>query len=52
VTIDGVSGYNTGLLLDCTSTQGNAPCVQSRNKDNAGDVVVAFLASGDMLGKG
>ena len=42
---------NTGLLPDCTSTQG-APCVQARNKDMAGDVVVTFLASGDPVTKG
>jgi len=48
--IGGVS-YNTGLLPDCTSTQG-APCVQARHKDNAGDVVVTVLASGDPLIKG
>jgi hypothetical protein len=45
--IGGVS-YHTGLLPDCSSTQG-APCVQARNKDNAGDVVVTFLASGDPI---
>jgi hypothetical protein len=45
--IDGVS-YHTGLLPDCSSTQG-APCVQARNKNNAGDVVVSFLASGDPI---
>jgi hypothetical protein len=50
VTIGGAS-YNTGLLTDCSPTQG-APCVQARNKDNAGDVVVTFLASGDPVGKG
>lgn len=41
--------YNTGLLPDCTGTQG-APCVQARHKDNAGDVVIAFLATGDPIG--
>jgi hypothetical protein len=50
ITIGGVT-YNTGLLPDCTSTQG-APCVQARNKDNAGDVVVTFLAFGDPYGRG
>jgi hypothetical protein len=49
-TIGGVT-YNTGLLPDCSSTQG-APCVQARHKDNAGDVVVAFLALGDPYGHG
>jgi hypothetical protein len=49
-TIDGVT-YNTGLLPDCTSTQG-APCVQARNKDNAGDVVVTYAAFGDPYGEG
>jgi hypothetical protein len=48
--IGGVT-FNTGLLPDCTSTQGE-PCVQDRHKDNAGDVVVTFLASGDPFGKG
>jgi hypothetical protein len=43
--------YYTGLLPDCSSTQG-APCVEARNKDNAGDVIVTFLASGDMIVKG
>ena len=47
-TIGGVT-YNTGLLPDCSSTQG-APCVQARNKDNAGDVIVTFLAFGDPYG--
>ncbi len=48
--IGGVS-YHTGLLPDCSSTQG-APCVQARSKDNAGDVVVTFLALGDPVGWG
>ncbi len=48
--IGGVT-VNTGLLPDCSSSQG-APCVQARNKDNAGDVVVTFLASGDPVGWG
>jgi len=26
--------------------------VQARHKDNAGDVIVAFLASGDPVGRG
>ena len=47
-TIGGVP-YNTGLLLDCSSRQGT-PCVQSRNKNNAGDVIVTFLAPGDPFG--
>lgn len=46
VTIGGSPGYFTGLLPDCSSTQG-APCVQSRNKNNAGDVIVTLLAFGD-----
>ena len=49
-TIGGVT-YNTGLLPDCSSTQG-APCVQARHKANAGDVVVTFLALGDPYGHG
>lgn len=43
--------YYTGLLPDCSSAQ-PAPCVQARNKDNAGDVVISFLASGDPVGRG
>jgi len=38
--------YHTGLLPDCSSSQ-PAPCVQARNKDNAGGVEVTFLAAGD-----
>jgi hypothetical protein len=49
-TIGGIT-YETGLLPDCTSTQG-APCVQARNKNNAGDVIVTFPALGDPLGHG
>jgi Domain of unknown function DUF11 len=49
VTIGGSPGYFTGLLPDCTKTQG-APCVRSRNKNNAGDVIVTFLAFGDPVG--
>lgn len=48
VMIGGVT-YETGLLPDCPSTKG-MPCVQARNKNNAGDVIVTFLASGDPLG--
>lgn len=48
--IGGVS-YQTGLLPDCSKAQG-APCVQARNKTNAGDVVITFLASGDPYGWG
>jgi hypothetical protein len=48
--IGGVS-YRTGLLPDCSKTQA-APCVRARNKTNAGDVVVEFLASGDPVGRG
>ena len=44
-TIGGVA-YNTGLLLGCPSTKG-PPCVQSQTKNNAGDVLVTFLAPGD-----
>ena len=57
---DGTSGtatiggadFNTGLLTDCSNTAPVAPCVQARNKDNAGDVIVTFLASGDPVGRG
>jgi hypothetical protein len=49
-TIGDVSFF-TGLLPDCSKTP-VAPCVQARHKDNAGDVIVTFLASGDPLGKG
>lgn len=48
--IGGVT-YQTGLLPDCSKTQG-APCVQARHKDMAGDVIVTFLASGDPIGWG
>ena len=51
VTIGGNPGYFTGLLPDCSSTQGT-PCVQARNKNNAGDVIVTFLAPGDPYGHG
>jgi hypothetical protein len=44
--------YFTGLLPDCSNTNPVAPCVQARHKDNAGDVIVTFLASGDPIGKG
>ena len=44
--------FNTGLLPDCPNTNPAPPCVQARTKDNAGDVIVTFLASGDPLGKG
>ena len=46
----GGATFDTGLLPDCSSTQG--PCVQARHKNNAGDVIVTFLASGDPFGKG
>ena len=47
----GGATYYTGLLLDCSSSQG-APCVQARHKGNAGNVVVTFLALGDPYGHG
>ena len=52
VTIGGSPGYFTGLLPNCPNTnpQGSAPCVQMRNKNNAGDVIVTFLAFGDPFG--
>jgi hypothetical protein len=40
----GGASYYFGLLPDCSSTVG-APCVSSRNKDNAGDVVIQFQAT-------
>ncbi|HEY2640787.1 MAG TPA: hypothetical protein VGI66_13015 [Streptosporangiaceae bacterium] len=49
-TIGGVT-YQTGLLPDCNNTQTNAPCVQARTKDGAGNVIVTFLASGDAFGR-
>jgi hypothetical protein len=51
VTIGGNPGYFTGLLRDCSSTQ-PAPCVQARNKNNAGDVIVTFLSLGDPFAHG
>jgi hypothetical protein len=42
--------YNTGLPLGCSTTQGTLPCVQSQNKNMAGDVIVTFLAFGDPFG--
>jgi hypothetical protein len=51
VTIGGSPGYFTGLLPDCSKTQG-APCVQARNKNKAGDVIVTFLALGDPFAHG
>ena len=47
----GGASYQTGLLPDCSKNQG-APCVQARHKDNAGDVVITFLAAGDPIGWG
>jgi hypothetical protein len=44
--------YDTGLLPDCSNTTPVAPCVQARNKDNAGDVLVTLLASGDPFSRG
>jgi len=43
--------YFTGLLPDCSSSQ-PAPCVQARNKNNAGDVLVTILAAGDLVFRG
>jgi hypothetical protein len=48
-TIGGIP-YNTGLLLGCPTTQGTLPCVQSQNKNMAGDEIVTFLAFGDPYG--
>jgi hypothetical protein len=49
VTLGGVT-FETGLLPDCPNTnpQGSAPCVQSRTKDKAGDVVVTYFAFTDL----
>ena len=49
VTIGGNPGYFTGLLPNCSSTP-QAPCVQARNKNNAGDEIVTFSAFGDPFG--
>ena len=43
--------FYTGLLPDCNNTATNAPCVLSRNKDNAGDELVTFLGYGDSWGR-
>ncbi len=51
VTIGGTSGYFTGLLPNCSSTQG-APCVKERKKIHCGDIVITFLAVGDPFGRG
>ena len=48
----GDTTFFTGLLPDCPNTAPVAPCVQARFKDNAGDVLVTFLASGDPVGRG
>jgi hypothetical protein len=50
-TVIGGVTYNTGLLPDCPVPQG-PPCVQTRHKDMAGDVIVTLLAPGDPLIKG
>jgi len=48
-TIGGIT-YYTGLLPDCSGKQ-QAPCVQSQNKDNAGNVILTFLAVGDPVAR-
>jgi hypothetical protein len=48
-TISGVT-YDTGLLPDCSGSQG-APCVQARNKNMAGDVIVTYSSFGDPYGR-
>ena len=50
LTVGGVS-YFTGLLPVCRVTHA-APCIESRNKTRAGQVVVKFLATGDPIGRG
>ncbi len=41
-----------GLLPDCVGAGSNPPCVLSRNKTKAGDVIVTFLApAGDPKGR-
>jgi hypothetical protein len=47
----GTTTYYTGLLLDCNNAETNVPCVLSRNKDNAGNVIVTFLGYGDSFGR-
>jgi len=42
--------FNTGLLPNCSSTQG-APCVQVRKKGCNGDIIITFLAVGDPYGR-
>jgi hypothetical protein len=54
--------FFTGLLPDCSHDGDRraddhhhtpvVPCVQARHKDNAGDVIITFLASGDPIGRG
>jgi hypothetical protein len=42
-----------GLLPDCgNASPAPVPCVLSRNKDNAGDVLITFDGTGDFWGQG
>jgi hypothetical protein len=50
-TVIGGVPYFTGQLLDCSSTQGVAPCVQNRTK-SSGNVVITLLAVGDPYYRG
>lgn len=49
-TVIGGVTYYTGLLPGCSNNSPVAPCVQARNDDNAGNVIVTFLATGDPVG--
>jgi hypothetical protein len=44
--------FYVGLLPDCRSKSPQAPCLLSRHKDNAGDVILTFLGTGDYFGSG
>jgi hypothetical protein len=41
-----------GLLPDCASSAGPAPCILAKNKDNAGDIVLTVLSTGDPVFRG
>lgn len=46
----GGATYYTGLLPDCSRWQ-PAPCVVCRHKDNAGNVIIEFLGTGDLFAR-